>query len=74
MITIYGASWCGPCHASKEMCDAAYLEYEFIDVQKDKDAGLMFKEKGYKTVPQIFNDGIHIGGSEDLKQYIQELK
>lgn len=32
----------------------------------------VFKEAGYTTYPQIFHDGVRIGGYDDLVDYLDE--
>ena len=32
--------------------------------------GLILKEKGYKTVPQIFDGELHIGGYTELRTFL----
>jgi len=32
-----------------------------------------FKRKGYKTVPQIYHNGKHIGGYTGLMDYLKEI-
>tara|TARA_B100000780_G_scaffold7794_1_gene5721 strand:- start:140 stop:313 length:174 start_codon:yes stop_codon:yes gene_type:complete len=44
----------------------------FIEISLDHDyqARTMLKEMKCKTVPQIFNGELHIGGYTELKQYL----
>ena len=63
MIKIYGADWCGPCQASKKMCEDLGLEYEFHPFENHQS---MFAENGWRSIPQIFVDDEHIGGYTDL--------
>jgi glutaredoxin 3 len=43
-------------------------EIEFIDVEKqpEKRQEMIEKSGGRMTVPQIFINGVHVGGSDDL--------
>jgi glutaredoxin 3 len=67
-ITIYTTLLCPFCHRAKALLrkkGAAFME---IDVGMDaaKRADMTARANGRHTVPQIFIDGIHVGGSDDL--------
>ncbi|MXQ08281.1 glutaredoxin 3 [Alphaproteobacteria bacterium GH1-50] len=67
-IEIYTTPLCGFCHAAKRLLtqkDAAFAE---IDVSRapDKRQEMMARANGRHTVPQIFVDGQHVGGCDDL--------
>ena len=66
-IVIYTKDYCGYCARAKSLLTAKGAAYRDIDVTCD--AGLqaeMIERSGRRTVPQIFIDGRHIGGSDDL--------
>ena len=68
LIEIYTTPLCGYCHAAKRLLtqkDAAFAE---IDVSRapDKRQEMMTRANGRHTVPQIFIDGRHVGGCDDL--------
>ncbi|MBB3692244.1 glutaredoxin 3 [Sphingomonas sp. BK580] len=42
------------------------VEETDIGVERDKRAEMIGRAAGRSTVPQIFIDGIHVGGSDDL--------
>ena len=43
------------------------MRYKEIDITDDVARGLeMFERSGRRTVPQVFIDGHHVGGSDDL--------
>ena len=66
-VTIYTTPYCPYCHAAKALLKKKGVPFEEIDVQ---DAGLrqqmMLRSNGRRTVPQVFINGQHIGGSDDL--------
>lgn len=67
-IEIYTKPFCGYCHRAKGLLDrkgAAYIEYD-IGLGGPKRAEMLQRAGGRSTVPQIFIDGHHIGGSDDL--------
>ncbi len=67
-IIIYTTNYCPYCVKAKQLLRTKGLEFEEIDLTND-DAGrmqLVEKSGGRKTVPQIFVNGQHIGGCDDL--------
>lgn len=66
-IEIYTNGWCSFCVRAKRLLDSkgvSYQEYP-IDLDPEKRAE-MIQRSGRMTVPQIFIDGTHVGGSDDL--------
>lgn len=67
-VEIYTKFYCGYCFRAKRLLDAkgvAYEEYE-ISADAQKRAEMIHRAHGRTTVPQIFVNGRHVGGSEDL--------
>ena len=46
------------------------ISYNEISLDNDQDAKNLMKEKGYKTVPQIFDGELHIGGYTELRTFL----
>ena len=66
-VEIYTKSWCGFSARAKEHLDRKGVVYEEIDVTDDYTRELeMVNRSARRTVPQIFIDGYHLGGSDDL--------
>lgn len=66
-VEIYTKSWCGFSARAKDQLDRKDVRYEEIDVTTDSTRELeMVNRSGRNTVPQIFIDGYHVGGSDDL--------
>ena len=66
-IIVYSADWCGYCARARRLLDTKGVPYEEIDV--DVVAGAraeMQARSGRSTIPQIFINDQHIGGSDDL--------
>jgi glutaredoxin 3 len=67
-VEIYSSMFCPYCHRAKRLLSEKGVAFKEIDV--DMDAGLrremMDRANGRHTVPQIFIDGVHVGGSDDL--------
>ncbi|MGR3722896.1 glutaredoxin 3 [Abyssibius alkaniclasticus] len=67
-VEIYTSPICGYCHAAKRLLGQKGISYEEIDVvaNPDKRAEMMARARGGRTVPQIFINGTHIGGCDEL--------
>lgn len=66
-IEIYTTPFCGYCARAKGLLDAKGAAYEEMDVMMDdKKRGEMRERARRTTVPQIFINGEHIGGSDEL--------
>ena len=67
-VEIYSTMFCGYCARAKALLEKKGVAYENIDVLEDTSRGdEMVKRAGGRTsVPQIFIDGAHIGGSDEL--------
>ncbi|SPJ23136.1 glutaredoxin 3 [Palleronia abyssalis] len=75
-VEIYTTPLCGYCHAAKRLLkskDAAFIE---TDVSSDPGLRekMMERASGRRTVPQIFIDGAHVGGYDDLAKLDREGK
>ena len=67
-IEIYSTMWCGYCARARALLNKKGVAFEDIDVEADSaKRDEMEKRAGGRTsVPQIFIDGRHVGGSDDL--------
>ncbi|MGB3178365.1 MAG: glutaredoxin 3 [Albidovulum sp.] len=67
-IEIYTTPWCPYCIAAKRLLNAKGASYQETDVSSDPSMRqeMMKRAKGRHTVPQIFIDGNHVGGSDEL--------
>ncbi len=67
-VEIYSKSWCPYSVRAKELLDRKGVSYDEIDVTTDSMKELeMVIRSGRHTVPQIFIDDHHVGGSDDLR-------
>ncbi|PSJ39743.1 glutaredoxin 3 [Allosphingosinicella deserti] len=67
-VEIYTKFTCPYCFRAKRLLDdkgASYEEYEITQIPGKRDE-MLERSNGRHTVPQIFIDGRHIGGSDDL--------
>ena len=67
-IEIYTTPICGFCQKAKRLLTEKAVEYIEIDLFTDSDrrAEMIKRANGSRTVPQIFINGAHIGGCDDL--------
>ena len=67
-IEIYTKAFCGYCHRAKAVLDRKQALFEEYDITMGgpKRAEMIDRAGGRMTVPQIFIDGAHIGGSDEL--------
>lgn len=67
-IDIYTSPLCGFCHAAKRLLNKKGAAFNEIDVWADPDRKpeMIQRANGGRTVPQIFIDGTHVGGCDDL--------
>lgn len=73
-IEIYVTQYCPYCRAAESLLQSKGLEFTAIDVSKpEQKAGLKAKT-GWQTVPQIFIDGVLIGGYQELVKLNQAGK
>ena len=67
-IEIYTKPLCPFCHRAKALLDKKGESYREIDVSTNPDAlAQMIERSQRRTVPQIFINEQHIGGSDDLQ-------
>mgnify|MGYP002629880017 FL=1 len=66
-IEIYTTPFCGYCARAKGLLDDKGAAYEEVDVMMDEKKRAEMRERAKRTtVPQIFINGQHIGGSDEL--------
>ena len=67
-IEIYTSRFCGFCHRAKDLLKQKGAAFEEIDVTVEprKRAEMIDRAGGRTSVPQIFIDGRHIGGCDEL--------
>ena len=67
-VEIYTSPLCGFCHAAKRLLTKKNVSFTEIDVARapEKRQEMMSRAHGRHTVPQIFIDGTHVGGCDDL--------
>ncbi|MCI4590143.1 glutaredoxin 3 [Sphingobium sp. BYY-5] len=67
-VEIYTKAWCGYCARAKALLESKGIAFEEYDITMGgpKRDEMLDRAHGGTTVPQIFIDGSHVGGSDDL--------
>lgn len=66
-VKLYTATYCGYCKRALQLLDTKQVKYTNIDVTDDQALRQEMQTiSGRTTVPQIFINGQHIGGCDDL--------
>lgn len=66
-VEIYTTTYCPYCVRAKDLLKRKNQPYQEINAEDDTVREQMIqKAGGRRTVPQIFIDGVHVGGSDDL--------
>ena len=77
-VEIYSSMFCPFCWRAKKLLEEHGADYAEIDVMADsaRRKEMIARANGREKVPQIFIDGRHIGGSDELAALEQsgELK
>jgi glutaredoxin 3 len=66
-VEIFSTEVCPYCVRAKQLFDSLGVGYEEIRIdQDDARRQEMMSRSGRRSVPQIFIDGTHVGGCDDL--------
>ncbi len=75
-VEIYYWTTCPYCAKARQLLDRKGVDYERHDITGDEKARqtMIKRTGGAKSVPQIFIDGEHVGGCDDLHALEDEGK
>lgn len=66
-VEIYTKAYCPYCHRAKALLDSKGIEYKEYEVSRSEALQQKMRERSSRrTVPQVFINGKHVGGSDDL--------
>ena len=67
-VEIYTGMMCGYCMRALRLLESKKIAYQEIDVSLNSKLRAEMRERagGCRTVPQVFIDGVHVGGCDDL--------
>ncbi|MCO6411699.1 MAG: glutathione peroxidase [Thiogranum sp.] len=69
-VTVFSRDGCQYCIRAKGMLHDAGIEFEELVLNRDFSESTLRAVSGRSTAPQVFINGDHIGGSEDLEAYL----
>lgn len=69
-VEIYTSAHCGYCYRAKRLLESKGIEYQEHEVHfgGTERQEMIQRSNGRTTVPQIFIDGRHIGGCDELME------
>ena len=68
-VEIYTKSWCPYCVTAKKLLKSKGVRFEETDIgHNEKRTREMQERSGRHTVPQVYINGHHVGGSDDLAE------
>jgi len=67
-VDIYTTMWCPYCARAKALLEKKGVAYREISLDEEpgRRAEMVERAHGGRTVPQIFINGEHVGGSDDI--------
>ncbi|MFA8441695.1 glutaredoxin 3 [Yoonia sp.] len=67
-VEMYTKPTCGFCHMAKRLLTSKGISFVEVNIsaQPERRAEMIQRANGGSTVPQIFVDGTHVGGCDDL--------
>lgn len=66
-VLLYTTSWCPYCQRAKTLLKEKGVQWSELDIEADQRRRQeMTEASGRSTVPQIFINGTHVGGSDEL--------
>ena len=72
MFKIFTKDNCSWCTKAKEILKENNIEYKEHNIDEDYTRTMVLKALRLKTVPQIWNDDLHLGGYRQLESWIGE--
>ena len=75
-MVLYTTPYCGYCRAAKHMLNKKGVAFTEIDVSEDMELRqeMISRAFGRRTVPQIFINGTHVGGYDELAELERAAK
>lgn len=66
-VEVYSSAYCPYCVRAKQLLERKGVAYQLIEVDREPGAMTrMIERSKRRTVPQIFINGHHVGGCDDL--------
>ena len=74
MYKVYSQNGCSYCELAKIALMERNIEFEEINIKDNAQALATLRLKNLRTVPQIWDGELYVGGYEELKEYIISSK
>ncbi len=66
-VELYTTPWCPYCDAARSLLSRKGVAYDEVDAMDPAiRADMIQRSHGHRTVPQIFVDGRHVGGYDEI--------
>ena len=72
MFKVFTQEGCSYCELAKIILMENDISFEIINIKDNEQALAVLRLKNLRTVPQIWDGDLHIGGYEDLKKYLKK--
>ena len=72
MFKMFTQDGCSYCELAKILFMENDISFEVINIKDNAQALAVLRLKNLRTVPQIWDGDLHIGGYEDLKKYLKK--
>jgi glutaredoxin-like protein len=73
-VTVFSRKGCPHCARAKDLLARAGIRYEELVLNKDFSDQTLRAIVGRTSVPQIFVNGTHVGGADDLERWLAERR
>jgi len=73
-VTVFTRNGCEFCVRAKDMLNDAGIQFEELVLNRDYTEATIRAVSGRSSVPQVFINGQHIGGSEELEAYLVNIR
>ena len=73
-VTVFSREGCPYCVRTKGLLHDAGIQFEELVLNRDFTEATLRAVSGRSTVPQVFINGDYIGGSEDVRAYLDKAK
>ena len=72
MFKIFTQDGCSYCELAKILLMEQDHDFDVVNIKDNAQALAVLRLKNLRTVPQIWDGDLHIGGYEDLKKYLKK--
>lgn len=69
-FVVVGKPSCSYCVKATKLIEQCGLSYAYVDLTTNPDERQRIIDAGFKTVPQIWHKGDHVGGYDELGPYL----